>query len=138
MLRVSDLRVQFPIARGVFSRRKAGVVRAVDGISFSVGKAETLGLVGESGCGKSTTARAILQLVRPATGKVELLGEDLTGLHGAALRRHRRDIQMVFQDPTASLDPRMKVRKILKNHFGRIDLCDGKISLRESPNYFAL
>ncbi len=108
VLEVRDLAVHFPLRRGPFGRL-AGAVRAVDGVSFDVAAAATLGLVGESGCGKSTTARAILRLVPVTRGSVRLDGRDLLALRGSALRAARRDVQMVFQDPYASLDPRMTV-----------------------------
>lgn len=112
LLEVKDLKVHFPVTRGLLKSR-VGSIRAVDGLSFSIGRGETLGLVGESGCGKTTTARAILQLERPNAGKVIFEGYDLCRLRGERLRRQRRHIQMVFQDPYASLNPRMKVGAIV-------------------------
>ncbi len=108
LLEVQDLVVHFPLTSGIL-RRSNGVVRAVDGISFAIQPGETLGLVGESGCGKSTAGRAILQLYRPTAGRVLLWGQDLAGLRGAALRHMRRTIQMIFQDPYASLNPRKTI-----------------------------
>jgi oligopeptide transport system ATP-binding protein len=108
LLRVENLQVHFPIVKGIF-QRPVGTIRAVDGVSFSIKRGETLGLVGESGCGKSTTGRAILQLHRPTGGSVRLLGEELTTLGGTGVRKMRREMQMVFQDPYASLNPRMTV-----------------------------
>jgi oligopeptide/dipeptide ABC transporter ATP-binding protein len=110
LLEVRDLAVHFPARRGAWGRR-AGIVRAVDGVSFDVAEGETLGLVGESGCGKSTAARAILRLVPATRGSVRLGGRDLLALGGDELRRARRDMQMIFQDPYASLDPRMTVEE---------------------------
>jgi oligopeptide transport system ATP-binding protein len=112
LLRVDNLQVHFPITSGMF-QRQVGTVRAVDGVSFSIEQGETLGLVGESGCGKSTTGRAILQLLKPTGGSVRLLGKDLTRLNGDGVRKMRREMQMVFQDPYASLDPRMTVGSLV-------------------------
>src|SRR5436189_807829 len=102
LLRVEDLKMHFPIRRGIL-QRQVGAVKAVDGITFDVHKGETLGLVGESGCGKSTTGRVILHLYKPTAGRVFFEGEDLTAQHGEELRRMRRRMQMIFQDPYASL-----------------------------------
>jgi oligopeptide/dipeptide ABC transporter ATP-binding protein len=113
LLRVDNLVKHFPIMRGVF-QRQVGAVRAVDGVSFEVKHGETLGLVGESGCGKSTTGRAILQLYRPTSGNVYYDGVDLTKLKGEELRKMRRKMQMIFQDPYASLNPRMTVGQIIR------------------------
>ena len=112
LLEVRDLRMHFPITRGVF-RRRMGSIRAVDGISFSIRRGETLGLVGESGCGKTTTARCIVQLERPTAGEVRLSGTTLTGLRGEELRKMRRHMQMIFQDPYSSLNSRLTVGAIV-------------------------
>jgi oligopeptide transport system ATP-binding protein len=112
LVKVVDLKMHFPIRRGVL-QRKVGAVKAVDGISFEVYPGETLGLVGESGCGKSTTARVILQLYRATGGKVYFEGEDLLATKGEQLRLIRRRMQMIFQDPYASLNPRMTVGDII-------------------------
>jgi len=112
LLKVEDLVMYFPVRRGVF-QRVVGHIHAVDGISFEIQRGETLGLVGESGCGKSTTGRAILQLYRPTSGKVVFEGEDLTTVKGEKLRLKRRKMQMIFQDPYASLNPRMTVEEII-------------------------
>lgn len=112
LLQIEDLKMHFPIYRGVF-QRQVGAVRAVDGVSFDIKRGETLGLVGESGCGKSTTGRAILQLYRPTAGSVYFDGADLTTTKGEDLRKMRRKMQMIFQDPYASLNPRMTVADIV-------------------------
>src|SRR5215210_2295415 len=101
LLDVRGLKMYFPITQGILLQRQTGSVRAVDDISFHISRGETLGLVGESGCGKSTTGRAILQLYRPTAGEVYLDGDDLTRLGGGDLRRTRRKMQMIFQDPYA-------------------------------------
>jgi oligopeptide transport system ATP-binding protein len=113
LLRVENLVKHFPIRRGVF-QKQVGAVRAVDDVSFEVRRGETLGLVGESGCGKSTTGRAILQLYRPTSGSVYYDGMDLVKLKGEDLRKMRRKMQMIFQDPYASLNPRMTVGEIIR------------------------
>jgi oligopeptide transport system ATP-binding protein len=112
LLKVDDLKMHFPIYRGVLQRR-VGAVHAVDGVSFDVKQGETLGLVGESGCGKSTTGRAILQLYKPTAGSVIFEGVDLISLKREEMRKTRRRIQMIFQDPYASLNPRMTVSDIV-------------------------
>jgi oligopeptide transport system ATP-binding protein len=114
LLRVEDLKVHFPVMRGVVFKKPVAVVKAVDGLDFSITKGETLGLVGESGCGKSTTGRAILQLIQPTSGKILMQGTDLCSLKGQSLRQMRRHMHMIFQDPYASLNPRMTVGKIIE------------------------
>ncbi len=113
LLEVNDLVMHFPLTQGIIFQRKVGAVQAVDGVSFSVKRGETLGLVGESGCGKSTTGRAILQLYKPTAGEVNFNGKDLTKLDSGEMRRMRRHLQMIFQDPYASLNPRMTVGNIV-------------------------
>ncbi len=113
LLRVRGLKKYFPITSGLLIQRQVGAVKAVDGLDFDVFKGETLGLVGESGCGKSTTGRTVLQLYRPTAGSVEFEGVDLVQLKGEALRRMRKRMQMIFQDPYASLNPRMSVGRII-------------------------
>jgi oligopeptide transport system ATP-binding protein len=112
LLRVDDLSVHFPVYSGLL-RRQTGVIRAVDGVSFAVRKGATLGVVGESGCGKSTTGRAILRLYEPTTGRIWFEGKDLAHLKGSALRAVRPRLQMIFQDPQACLNPRMTVGSII-------------------------
>ncbi len=113
LLDVRDLVMHFPLTQGIIFQKKVGAVQAVDGVSLSVNKGETLGLVGESGCGKSTTGRAILQLYKPTAGEVFFNGRDLTKLNGGDMRKMRRHLQMIFQDPYASLNPRMTVGSIV-------------------------
>ena len=112
LLEVSDLTKHFPVGRGFFGW-SAGLVRAVDGVSFRIDAGTTLGLVGESGCGKTTTSKLILALARPTSGSIRFQGEDVLALGRPGLRRYRRAVQAVFQDPYASLDPRMRVGAII-------------------------
>ncbi len=113
LLQVRNLKKHFPIKSGILFQREVAAVKAVDGVTFHIYEGETLGLVGESGCGKSTTGRTILQLYRPTAGSVNFEGVELTELKGTSLRRMRRKMQMVFQDPYASLNPRMSVGRIV-------------------------
>ncbi|SHE70889.1 ABC transporter ATP-binding protein [Streptoalloteichus hindustanus] len=113
LVAVDDLKVHFPIRRGLILDRTVGYVYAVDGVDLDIRRGETYGLVGESGCGKSTLGRAMLRLVEPTGGRVVFDGVDLSATHGEALRRMRRRMQMVFQDPLSSLDPRQSVESIL-------------------------
>lgn len=113
LLSVKDLKMHFPFKEGSFFSRKKGAIRAVDGISFSVKKGETLGIVGESGCGKSTAVRAVAQLYSPTAGSVLFKGTELIGCSHHTLMKARKDMQMVFQDPYASLNPRMTAGNII-------------------------
>ena len=122
LVRVRGLKKHFPITSGVIFQRQVGAVKAVDDVSFDIYKGETLGLVGESGCGKSTTGRTVLQLYEPTAGSVQLRDADgkgqqglkeLTTMKGEELRQMRRQMQMIFQDPYASLNPRMSVGRIV-------------------------
>ncbi len=125
LLRLDELKKYFPINRGVF-QRKVGDIKAVDGITFDVYRGETMGLVGESGCGKSTTGRTILQLYRPTAGQIYLDGIDLATLKGGKLRQMRRRMQMIFQDPYASLNPRMTVGSIIAEPMEIFGIVRGK------------
>jgi oligopeptide/dipeptide ABC transporter ATP-binding protein len=112
LLTVNDLKVHFPIKKGLLSKT-VGYVYAVDGVSFALKRGETLGLVGESGCGKTTTGFAVLRLIEPTGGHVAYKGRDVAGMSNAQLRSLKKDIQIIFQDPYSSLNPRMKVNQIL-------------------------
>ncbi len=121
LVRVKDLKVHFPVRRGVL-RRQVGAIQAVDGLNFDIREGETLGLVGESGSGKSTTGRALLRLLEPTAGAIEFAGDDLAGLDAADLRARRREMQMIFQDPYASLNPRMTIGPIVGEPLGIHDI----------------
>jgi oligopeptide transport system ATP-binding protein len=112
LLHVQDLHTHFPVRAGIL-QRTVGYVRAVDGISFEIAQGETLGLVGESGCGKTTVGRSILKLIPPTSGKVEFDGRDVLSAHGAELKQLRRQMQIIFQDPAGSLNPRMRIHAII-------------------------
>lgn len=116
ILSVNNLKKYFTIHSGFFSTKKI-IVKAVDGVSFSIRQGETLGLVGESGCGKSTIARLLLLLEKPDEGQIIFEGKDITGLDGIHLRKLRRKIQIIFQDPYSSLNPRMSIKRILSEPF---------------------
>jgi len=117
LVQVTDLVKHFPITRGIVLQRAIGAVKAVDGISFEVQRGETLGIVGETGCGKSTTARLIMRLLDVTSGEVRFDGQDITHLRGARLKAVRRDMQMIFQDPYSSLNPRKTVGSIVGEPF---------------------
>ncbi len=129
LVTVTDLHKHFPVKRGILIERTVGEVKAIDGVSFEIREGETLGLVGESGSGKSTTGYCVLQLVRPTSGSIRFQGEELTRLKGEDLRRMRRDMQIVFQDPYSSLNPRMTVGDIVGE-----PLAVHKIGNRKSRN----
>ena len=130
LLSVEDLKVHFPIRRGLLMRQ-VGTVKAVDGVSLQLERGQTLGLVGESGCGKSTTARAIARLIDATSGSVKLDSEELLSLRGGALRKMRRNLQMVFQDPFASLNPRMTVFDTLAEPLIIHGIASGRSELEE-------
>jgi len=117
-LQLRDVKTHFPVEAGIIFRRHLGTVRAVDGVSLALARGEILGLVGESGCGKSTLGRTILQLIPPTAGTVVLAGRTLNALTGSELRKARADFQMIFQDPYASLNPRMTVYDTLAEAIG--------------------
>ena len=117
VLEVRDLVKHFPLTQGIVFKRQIGAVRAVDGVSFDLRRGETLGVVGESGCGKSTMARLLMALEKPTSGTVKFRGEDIYGRRGASFSTMRRDIQIVFQDPYSSLNPRMTVGDIIGEPF---------------------
>ncbi|MEW6179085.1 MAG: dipeptide ABC transporter ATP-binding protein [Chloroflexota bacterium] len=138
LLQVRDLVKHFPIMRGTLIQRQVGAVKAVDGVSFDVYRGETLGLVGESGCGKSTTGRAILQLYRPTSGSVIFEGVDLVKLKGEELRKTRRRMQMIFQDPYASLNPRMTVGQIISEPLIIHGIADSKTAQERAEELLRL
>jgi peptide/nickel transport system ATP-binding protein len=140
LLEVNDLEVHFPILRGLF-RHVVGQVRAVDGVSLGLAQGRTLALVGESGCGKTTVGKAILQLLRPTAGNVRFAGRELTTLPARALRRLRQEFQIIFQDPYSSLDPRMLVGEILEEGMralGVVDAADRQKKVEELLEHVGL
>jgi oligopeptide transport system ATP-binding protein len=125
LLEVTDLVKHFPIKRGILIDREVDQVRAVDGVSFAVQRGETLGLVGESGSGKSTTCRAVLQLIKPTAGSIKFEGQEIAGLKQRQMRPLRREMQMIFQDPYASLNPRKRVGQIVGDPLKRQGVASG-------------
>ena len=126
LVQVRDLVKHFPLTRGIVIQRKVGAVQAVDGVSFDVSRGETLGIVGETGCGKSTTARLIMRLLEPTSGEVRFDGQDITHLKGSKLKAIRRDMQMIFQDPYSSLNPRKTIGATIGQPFAIHGLEKGK------------
>jgi oligopeptide transport system ATP-binding protein len=131
ILRVEDLKVHFPVMQGVVIQKQIATVKAVDGISFTLKRGETLGLVGESGCGKSTTGLAVLRMLPPTEGRIIFEGEDIAGYDEERMRHTRRRMQMVYQDPYGSLNPRMRVRDIVGEPLEVHGLGDDRKALRE-------
>jgi oligopeptide/dipeptide ABC transporter ATP-binding protein len=117
LVQVRDLVKHFPITRGVFLRRSIGAVKAVDGVSFEARRGETLGIVGETGCGKSTTARLVMRLLESTSGEITFEGRDITRVKGSRLKATRREMQMIFQDPYSSLNPRKTIGSIISEPF---------------------
>ncbi len=113
IVKIDDIRMHFPVTSGIIFQRKVGAVKAVDGVSFEIRRGETLGLVGESGCGKTTLGRVVLMLYKPTAGLVQFEGHELTRMRAGDIRRMRRRMQMIFQDPYASLNPRMSIGAII-------------------------
>jgi peptide/nickel transport system ATP-binding protein/oligopeptide transport system ATP-binding protein len=132
LVQVRDLVKYFPLTQGIIFQRKVGAVQAVDGVSFDVNRGETLGIVGETGCGKSTTARLIMRLLEATSGEVRFEGQDITNLKGARLKAVRRDMQMIFQDPYSSLNPRKTVGSIIGEPFAVHGLERGKDERRRA------
>jgi len=131
ILRVEDLKVHFPVMQGVVIQKQVATVKAVDGISFTLKRGETLGLVGESGCGKSTTGLAVLRMLPPTEGRIVFEGEDIAGHDEERMRGIRKRMQMVYQDPYGSLNPRMRVRDIVGEPLEVHGLGDDRRALRE-------
>jgi peptide/nickel transport system ATP-binding protein/oligopeptide transport system ATP-binding protein len=125
LMEVRDLVKHFPLTKGIIFQRKVGAVQAVDGISFDVRRGETLGLVGESGCGKSTTARLLLRLMDPTSGSIKFEGEEIANVTGSHLKTLRQDMQMIFQDPYSSLNPRKTVGTVIGEPFAIQNLHKG-------------
>ena len=131
ILEVNNLKMHFPVGSGLLSRKPTGYVKAVDGVSFTVNRGETLGLVGESGCGKTTTGRCILQLYKPTAGSIKFNGQELTELNSKSMRSMRREMQVIFQDPYSSLNPRMTAGNIIGEPLIVHGLVSGKEEYRE-------
>jgi ABC-type oligopeptide transport system ATPase subunit len=142
LIEVRELEKHFPITRGILLKRKIGAIKAVDRVSFEVIRGETLGIVGETGCGKSTTARLMMRLLEPTSGSVHFDGRDITHVKGAELKAVRREMQMVFQDPYSSLNPRKTVGSIVAEPFAihrlHTDRAERREKVRELLNTVGL
>src|SRR5205823_6096811 len=132
---VRSLVKHFPITRGVLFQKKIGAVQAVDEVSFNVNSGEALGLVGETGCGKSTTAKLIMRLLEPTAGEIRFEGRDITSLRGGALKEVRREMQMIFQDPYSSLNPRKTIGSIISEPFAIHGLQNDKADRKRSVQH---
>jgi ABC-type microcin C transport system duplicated ATPase subunit YejF len=134
LISINDLKVHFPVGvRRLFGRSRK-VVKAVDGVSLDISQGETMGLVGESGCGKTTLGRAILKLIDPTSGEIIFRGRDLAQLSNTEMRAHRRHLQVIFQDPYASLNPRMTVSQIIGEPLETFGLAAGEAGNSEFRN----
>src|SRR6266480_2512659 len=131
LVEVRDLVKHFPITRGIIFQRQIGAVHAVDGVSFDVMRGETLGLVGETGCGKSTTARLVMRLLEPTSGTIRFDGRDISHLSRGDLKPLRREMQLIFQDPYSSLNPRKTVGAIIGEPFAVHRLEQGRTQRRK-------
>ena len=131
LVNVENLKMYFPVTSGVILQKTIGQVKAVDNVTFFIRKGETLGLVGESGCGKTTTGRAVLQLYEPTEGKVQFDGTELTELNGSDMRSMRKEVQIIFQDPYGSLNPRMSAGDIIGEPLKVHKLVSGKQEYRD-------
>src|SRR3990172_7502381 len=131
IVRVNDIRMYFPVTSGIIFQRKVADVQAVDGVQFEIKRGETLGLVGESGCGKTTLGRIILMLYKPTSGEVVFEGQNLARMKAGEIRRMRRRMQMIFQDPYASLNPRMTIVPIIPEPIVIHSLAKSKNERRE-------
>ena len=138
LVKVEQLKKHFPITQGILIQKQVGAVRAVDGITFDIYRGETLGLVGESGCGKTTAGRTLLQLYRPTAGQVNFDGIELSSIKGESLRKLRQRMQMIFQDPYASLNPRWTISRIVSEPMRVHNLSPGKARLERVKDLLEL